>query len=474
MKIVVLSQNDLEAQGLKWVVESHMNGVEVSFRREDAADCLVVDMDLWNDDLEKDLSQRRIPWIGLSSDRTFLTAYRALKGKAADLLFRPFDPLLLVKQLQQIRFQLRNEAAGEEHVKTTHLRYEDFFDTDVLTPEVTLAAFVLPDKSGYPKLSSQLKNYPFHKGAEVFAFSDFVLAAFLTEDEQSCIEESRMFHEFWKRETKEDLSIFVNANRRTRMKDYYRDTREMTSLIFYEGYGISVVEHEPIAWQHLDPFLSPVEQREWIEMLERKDTAAIHSWMQHEFLSYARPYPDPEMIRVRLTSVLAQARRYMKSVHLHDGQWEQSYHEVFEIIVKDPVVYRIAQSTLNFIVNVVSAATKIAEYGDSAASEEIRALMEANYWNPDWNLSACAEQLRINKSTLSRRFQKQNGRKFSELLMEIRIREAKRLMKETDIPLDEVARLSGFGTASYFSAVYKKYESLTPSQYRLGKFRIPK
>ncbi|WP_033542378.1 helix-turn-helix transcriptional regulator [Planococcus sp. CAU13] len=474
MKIIVLSQNDLEAQGLKWLIESHMNGVEVSFSKEDAADCLVIDMDLWNEELNKEFSKRNIPWIGLSSDRTFLTAYRALKGKATDLLFRPFDPLLLVKQLQQIRFQLRNERKGQGNMERTYLRYEDFFDADVLTPEITLAAFVLPDKAGYPFLSKQLKKYPFHKGAEIFAFSDFVLAAFLTVDEQSCIEESRMFHESWKRETREDLSIFVNANRRAKLKDYYQDTRDMTSLIFYEGYDISVIEHEPMAWLPVDPFLTPVEQRQWIEMLENKDTRAIHAWMQNEFLSYSRPYPDPEMIRVRLTSVLAQARRYMKSVHLVDGQWEKSYHEIFEIIVKDPVVYRIAQSTLNFIVNLVSAAVQKTEKGESAASEQIRALMEANYWNPDWNLSACAEQLQMNKSTLSRRFQKQNGRKFSEQLMHIRIREAKRLMKETDISLDEVARLSGFGTASYFSSVYKKYENLTPSQYRQGELQFSK
>lgn len=472
MKIVVMSQNDLEAQGLKWVAESHMNSVEVSFSNQDDADCFIVDMELWNEELEQELSQRSVPWIGLSSDRTFLTAYRALKGKAADLLFRPFDPLLLVKQLQQVRFQLRNEKSGQESQSHTYLRYEDFFDADVLSPTITFAAFVLPDKTNYPLLSKQLKKYPFHKGAEIFAFSDFVLAAFLTDDEQSCIEESRMFHELWKRDTKEDLSIFVNANRRDKLKDYYQDTRDMTSLIFYEGYDISVIEHEPIAWLPIDPFLTPVEQRQWIEMLENKDTSAIHVWMQNEFLSYSRPYPDPEMIRVRLTSVLAQARRYMKSVHLVDGQWEKSYHEIFEIILKAPVVYGIAQLTLNFIVNAVSAAVKKAEIGESAVSEEIRALMEANYWNPNWNLAACAEQLQMNKSTLSRRFQQQNGRKFSELLMQIRIREAKRLMKETDVPLDEVARLSGFGTASYFSSVYKKHENLTPSQYRQGKLHL--
>lgn len=468
MNIVIISQNNLESQGLKWIAESHMNGVNVSLVDEEVTDCFIVDMDLWNEELEKKLVKRGIPWIGLSSDRTFLTAYRALKSNATDLLFRPFDPLVLIKQLQQIRFQLRNVKSQKVNKIRSVLKYEDFFNGEMISTPITLAAFVLRDKEGYPLLCEELKSYPFHKGVEVFAFSDFVLAAFLTEDEQSGIEESRMFHEEWKREQKGDLSIFVNANRRNRLKDYYQDTRDMTSLIFYEGFDISVMEQKPIDWQPLDPFLTPVEQRQWIEMLENKDIEAIQTWMQNEFLSFSRPYPNPELIRVRLTSVLAQVRRYMKSAHLHDDQWEQSYHEVFEIIVKGSVVYGIVQSTLNFIIHVVSAASKSGANGTTAASEEILALMEANYWNPDWNLSTCADQLRVNKSTLSRRVQKQIGQKFSELLIRIRIREANRLMKETDIPMDEVARLSGFSTSSYFSAVYKKYEKRTPSEFRQG------
>lgn len=466
MNIVVISQNDLEAQGLKWIVESHMNGVNVTLFENESVDCYVVDMELWNEDLEKRLSKRSIPWIGLSSDRTFLTAYRALKGNAVDLLFRPFDPLLLVKQLQQIRFKMRNVKLQHKDITRNVLTYEDFFNGEIVTTPIILAAFVLAEKQDYSILTGNLKRYPFHKNVEVFAFSDFVLAAFLTEDEQSAIEESRMFHEQWKRETRGDLSIFINANRSSRLKDYYQATRALTSMIFYEGYDISVIEHRAIDWQPLDPFLTPVEQRQWIEMLEKKDTESIQRWMQNEFLSFSRPYPDPEMIRIRLTSVLAQVRRYMKSAHLHNDPWERHYHDVFETIVKDPVVYQIVQSTMNFIIGVVSAASMERR---STASEEMIALMEANYWNPDWNLSACADQLGINKSTLSRRFQKQNGQKFSELLIRIRIREANRLMKETDITLDEVARLCGFGTASYFSAVYKKYEKLTPSDFRKNK-----
>ncbi|MFC4354515.1 helix-turn-helix transcriptional regulator [Chryseomicrobium palamuruense] len=468
MNIVVISQNDLEAQGLKWIAESHMNGVNVSFSENESVDCYVVDMEFWDEDLEERLSKQGVPWIGLSSDRTFLTAYRALKGNAVDLLFRPFDPLLLVKQVQQIRFKMRNVKTHYEDVTKNALKYEDFFSGEITTTPITLAAFVLADKGDYPVLTKSLRSYPFHKVVEVFAFSDFVLVAFLTKDEQSTIEESRMFHEQWKREIRGDLSIFVNANRASNLKDYFKKTKDMTSLIFYEGYDISVIEHKTINWQPLDPFLTPIEQRHWIEMLEKKDTESIQMWMQNEFLSFSRPYPDPEMIRIRLTSVLAQVRRYMKSAHLHDDQWEQSYHEVFEIIVKGSVVYRIVQSTLNFIIHVVSAASKSGANGATTASEEILALMEANYWNPDWNLSACADQLCINKSTLSRRVQKQMGQKFSELLIRIRIREANRLMKETDIPMEEVARLSGFSTASYFSAVYKKYEKRTPTDYRQG------
>lgn len=464
MKVAVSSQNHLEAQGLKWVIESHMNGIEIVFREEGEADCRIIDMDLWTPELEAQLSQSDVPWIGLSSDRTFLTAYRALKGRAADLLFRPFDPMQFVKQLQQIRFQLRNRPEEANYFQNGTIQYEDFFSDELFSPSIILTAFAMPQKESYPALYEALKKFPFHERTEFFAFTDFILMVYLSDDGKACMEESRMFYASWKGQETEPLSIFVNINRRETLKQYYQETRALTALIFYEGYDIAMMEVESVQWQSLDPFLTPIEQRIWIEMLQKKNIEGIKTWMENEFLAYSRPYPDPEMIRIRLTSVLAQVRRYMKSVQLQGNQWELRYQKVFEEIVRGTVVYGIVQTTVNFIIELILSAGENPKSGSD--DEKVRELMETNYWNADWNLAACAAQMRINKSTLSRRFHQKTGRKFSQALNELRISEAKKLMKETTLSLDEVAKLCGFSNASYFSSVYKKYEHINPSQFR--------
>jgi len=72
----------------------------------------------------------------------------------------------------------------------------------------------------------------------------------------------------------------------------------------------------------------------------------------------------------------------------------------------------------------------------------------------------------MNKSTLSRKFSQSTGKKFRDTLQEIRIREAKRLLKETTASLEEVSRLAGYSHQTYFNAKFKAATGFTPSMYR--------
>ncbi|MDQ7863397.1 helix-turn-helix domain-containing protein [Peribacillus frigoritolerans] len=49
-----------------------------------------------------------------------------------------------------------------------------------------------------------------------------------------------------------------------------------------------------------------------------------------------------------------------------------------------------------------------------------------------------------------------------------RIREAKRLLKETDLSLEEISQLAGYSHQTYFNAKFKLLEACTPSAYRSG------
>lgn len=220
--------------------------------------------------------------------------------------------------------------------------------------------------------------------------------------------------------------------------------------------------------QEMDPFLTPLEQRQWIEMLERRDTKAIRNWVEHEFLTFQQPYPDPEIVRIRLTSVLAQIRRHMKSYNLQNSSLEAIYHEVFQQIVHKPVIYQIVKELLMFTTRLLLQDHEQLQNGARTLVEKARELIESNYWDAQWSLSTCADALRINKSTLSRRFAAESGQSFRNTLHQVRIREAKRLLKESDLSLEEIAQLTGYAHQTYFNAKFKLLEACTPSAYRSG------
>jgi YesN/AraC family two-component response regulator len=488
MEIHLVAKDELETQGIRWMVESHFTRVRLVLwetieeftngMRKQQPDLVILDMDGWKHESERFgelMQQHSIRWLGISSERIFQTAYRALRFRAEDVLFRPFSQEDLTRRIQQIRYQLRNDQRSLsnntlEEVDTFAIDYPDLFMTERIHGNpITMAAFLTPHLETLPLVYDALQRYTFTGMNRIFALSNFILCVQETKETDVFQEEYHAFLARWKERMDEPLAIVIKtASQGNLLKRTYQQTRQLTERIFFEGYDIIVEENDQLPTRDMDPFLTPLEQRQWIEMLEKRDTKAIREWVEREFLTFHPPYPDPEIVRIRLTSVLAQIRRHMKSYNLQDASWEAIYHKVFQQIVHEPVIYQIVQELLAFTSRLLLQDHKQLQEGRRTLVEKARELIESNYWDAQWNLAACADALRINKSTLSRRFAAESGLSFRDTLHQVRIREAKRLLQETDLPLEEVARLTGYSHQTYFNAKFKQHEECTPSAYRSG------
>ncbi|USK70513.1 response regulator transcription factor [Peribacillus asahii] len=487
MEIHLVAKDEVEAQGIRWIVESHLTGVRLilwqtieefeSGMHSQQPEFVILDMDGWTDDSERMgvlLKQRGIRWLGISSERIFQTAYRALCFRAEDVLFRPFSSADLVRHIQQLRYQLRNDrrslSNNTEEEDTLAIDYPDFFLTERRhNSPITMVAFLTPHYETLPLVYDELQRYSFTGKNQIFALSDFILCVQETKEVDVYKEEYQAFLAHWKERMDEPLAIIIKtATSDDSLKRTYHQTRQLTRQIFFEGYDIILAESQQMSSQEMDPFLTPLEQRQWIEMLEKRDTKAIRDWVEREFLTFQQPYPDPEIVRIRLTSVLAQVRRHMKSYNLQNASLEAIYHEVFQQIVHNPVIYRIVKELLSFTTSLLFQNHEQLQEGPRTLVEKARELIESNYWDAQWNLSACADALRINKSTLSRRFAAESGHSFRDTLHQVRIREAKRLLQETDLSLEEIARLTGYSHQTYFNAKFKLLEACTPLAYRSG------
>jgi AraC-like DNA-binding protein len=77
-----------------------------------------------------------------------------------------------------------------------------------------------------------------------------------------------------------------------------------------------------------------------------------------------------------------------------------------------------------------------------------------------------ARHVGVSAGHLSQLLKERTGRSFVEMLREVRVQEAAKLLLETDRPLAEVAAACGFCDQSYMTHVFRDLRGLTPKQYR--------
>lgn len=83
-------------------------------------------------------------------------------------------------------------------------------------------------------------------------------------------------------------------------------------------------------------------------------------------------------------------------------------------------------------------------------------------------LQDIARQLHVNSAYLGQRIKKLTGKSFNELLHSIRIGEAKKLLRRTELPIYDVAQLVGYSDADLFTSKFKLLNGISPSVYKKG------
>lgn len=97
--------------------------------------------------------------------------------------------------------------------------------------------------------------------------------------------------------------------------------------------------------------------------------------------------------------------------------------------------------------------------------ERARKYMEEKYSYPI-TVEDVAAYTGISRSYLFRLFCSVEKKSPKEYLLECRIRQAGQLLRQTDLSVQSIAHSVGFEDNLYFSKVFKKYKSCTPSEYR--------
>lgn len=119
------------------------------------------------------------------------------------------------------------------------------------------------------------------------------------------------------------------------------------------------------------------------------------------------------------------------------------------------------------VINVNKTVYTVSE--ETVCSDDIMDRVEEyirNHFNEDLNLKSIADRFYVNSVYLGQLFRKHFGLYFKDYLHRLRMEEAKKLLKGTELKVYEIAAAVGYSDPNYFVSKFKKITQYTPLEYR--------
>lgn len=99
-------------------------------------------------------------------------------------------------------------------------------------------------------------------------------------------------------------------------------------------------------------------------------------------------------------------------------------------------------------------------------SNAIFEYIKCNYHDNNLNVSTMSRDFGITRSYLSKLFKEQTGHYLFDYINKFRVEQAKSLLKDKKLSIAETATKTGFSNSCVFIRTFKKYESITPGEYK--------
>ena len=109
--------------------------------------------------------------------------------------------------------------------------------------------------------------------------------------------------------------------------------------------------------------------------------------------------------------------------------------------------------------------TTVKEKESESVISRAKAYIQENF-QKDISLDDVSRHVDISPYYFSKLFKQEDGRTFIEYLTGIRIQEARKLLKNPGLSIKEIGIMCGYSDPNYFSRIFKKYEGVTPSEFR--------
>jgi two-component system response regulator YesN len=105
---------------------------------------------------------------------------------------------------------------------------------------------------------------------------------------------------------------------------------------------------------------------------------------------------------------------------------------------------------------------------DNTLIQKVLNYIQENY-NGNITLETTAQKFFLNPTYFSELFKHETGKGYNEFVTYVRMERAKNLLGKLGLKVNEISGMVGYQDSNYFVRAFKKYEGLTPCEYRNKK-----
>ncbi|MEL7498417.1 MAG: AraC family transcriptional regulator [Planctomycetota bacterium] len=217
--------------------------------------------------------------------------------------------------------------------------------------------------------------------------------------------------------------------------------------------GGSLMVLFPDEWHRYRPSQDTGWQEHWVSL----GGDLLFQWNSRGLLSVDRPI-------IQLRHPEESKRIYDEMIELAMRSREIDALQLTACAMKVVASMFDSDESLSPILNQELASTQPSEASDDTIRRAQHMIW--NHSHQRVSIDKIAKQIGVNRRTLERRFRDKLGRTILQELVNCRIQRAKRMLRDTQVPIKYVAYAAGFSSLSNLCKVFRREVDTTPGDYR--------
>lgn len=130
------------------------------------------------------------------------------------------------------------------------------------------------------------------------------------------------------------------------------------------------------------------------------------------------------------------------------------------------LVKRIRKHNQEVVLRELERRRAAASSADMKFLDRVAGVMDEYLSDPDFNVNMMADLLHMSRSTLYRKMKNLTDAAGNDYIKQYRLKKAAKLLADKNLPVAEIASLTGFSSVSYFSRCFRSFYGVSPKDYK--------